>query len=345
MAGVSSACARASTAGTCSSGPIAVLSSPSAATNAIRATRRHWGISSTRCRWSCRRSTGLICAWPGRSGRASRGCRTCRCSVSTCRARSRRTRWRCGVARCTFMGLPHTIVVNRAGKRFANEAFYRSVYFALGAIDGATQTHPNYPCWRDLRQPGAREVSVRFGDARRGTARGHGRSRRIRLPNWQRGSAWTRRGSPSTVARFNELRRVRAKIRIRDAAPACWGALDVRRSAATIRIANLGTVAKGPFHAVRLHQIRPEAAIAAAGMHGRAAVPGDRLGRRADRGALRRGQLGGADGHRRAMQSGVAERARHGARLPGRDAADKPSELLQAESGRGALEAGAGERA
>ncbi len=46
-----------------------------------------------------------------------------------------------------FMGLPHTIVVNRAGRRFANEAFYRSVYSALDVIDGATQTHPNFPCW------------------------------------------------------------------------------------------------------------------------------------------------------------------------------------------------------
>jgi 3-oxosteroid 1-dehydrogenase len=46
-----------------------------------------------------------------------------------------------------FLGLPHTIVVNRAGKRFANEAFYRAVYYAVDFIDGATQTHPNYPCW------------------------------------------------------------------------------------------------------------------------------------------------------------------------------------------------------
>jgi 3-oxosteroid 1-dehydrogenase len=46
-----------------------------------------------------------------------------------------------------FLGLPHTIVVNRAGKRFSNEAFYRSVYFAVDIVDGATQTHPNYPCW------------------------------------------------------------------------------------------------------------------------------------------------------------------------------------------------------
>jgi 3-oxosteroid 1-dehydrogenase len=46
-----------------------------------------------------------------------------------------------------FMGLPHSIVVNRAGKRFGDEAFYRSMSMALDSIDGATQTHPNYPCW------------------------------------------------------------------------------------------------------------------------------------------------------------------------------------------------------
>ncbi|TCM15343.1 3-oxosteroid 1-dehydrogenase [Novosphingobium sp. PhB165] len=46
-----------------------------------------------------------------------------------------------------FMGLPHTIVVNSAGKRFGNEAFYRSIAHAINAIDGNTQTHSNYPCW------------------------------------------------------------------------------------------------------------------------------------------------------------------------------------------------------
>ena len=45
------------------------------------------------------------------------------------------------------MGLPHTIVVNRKGKRFANEAFYRSIGYAFDLIDGGTQTHPNFPCW------------------------------------------------------------------------------------------------------------------------------------------------------------------------------------------------------
>lgn len=45
------------------------------------------------------------------------------------------------------IGQPHTIVVNRAGKRFGNEAFYRSFYYKIDQIEGADQTHPNFPCW------------------------------------------------------------------------------------------------------------------------------------------------------------------------------------------------------
>ncbi|MFT4027347.1 MAG: FAD-dependent oxidoreductase [Novosphingobium sp.] len=45
------------------------------------------------------------------------------------------------------IGQPHTIVVNRAGKRFGNEAFYRSFYYTIDQIDGGTQAHPNFPCW------------------------------------------------------------------------------------------------------------------------------------------------------------------------------------------------------
>ena len=45
------------------------------------------------------------------------------------------------------IGLPHTIVVNRQGKRFGNEAFYRQFCYTLEAIDGNSQIHPNLPCW------------------------------------------------------------------------------------------------------------------------------------------------------------------------------------------------------
>lgn len=45
------------------------------------------------------------------------------------------------------LGLPHTMVVNRKGKRFGNESFYRSFYYEIDRIDGSNQTHPNFPCW------------------------------------------------------------------------------------------------------------------------------------------------------------------------------------------------------
>jgi 3-oxosteroid 1-dehydrogenase len=45
------------------------------------------------------------------------------------------------------IGQPHTIVVNRKGERFGNEAFYRSFYYTIDIIDGGDQTHPNFPCW------------------------------------------------------------------------------------------------------------------------------------------------------------------------------------------------------
>jgi 3-oxosteroid 1-dehydrogenase len=45
------------------------------------------------------------------------------------------------------IGQPHTIVVNRQGRRFGNEAFYRQFYYTIDQIDGGSQTHPNFPCW------------------------------------------------------------------------------------------------------------------------------------------------------------------------------------------------------
>ena len=55
--------------------------------------------------------------------------------------------WRTALA---ALGLPHTIVVNRKGRRFGNESFYRSFYYEIDRIDGANQSHPNYPCWAVL---------------------------------------------------------------------------------------------------------------------------------------------------------------------------------------------------
>ena len=42
-------------------------------------------------------------------------------------------------------GFPHAIWVNRAGRRFADESFYRDYLPKTRAWDGATQTQPNFP--------------------------------------------------------------------------------------------------------------------------------------------------------------------------------------------------------
>jgi 3-oxosteroid 1-dehydrogenase len=42
-------------------------------------------------------------------------------------------------------GFPHAIWVNRAGKRFGDESFYRDYLPKTRAWDGATQTQPNFP--------------------------------------------------------------------------------------------------------------------------------------------------------------------------------------------------------
>ena len=71
------------------------------------------------------------------------------------------------------IGLPHTIVVNRSGKRFGNEAFYREFFMKTDIIDGATQSHPNFPCWAILDSQAAGN-SFCGGHAGAGFSRGHG---------------------------------------------------------------------------------------------------------------------------------------------------------------------------
>jgi 3-oxosteroid 1-dehydrogenase len=47
----------------------------------------------------------------------------------------------------TEMGLPHAMVVNRRGRRFGDESFYRTLAFAVDYFDGRDQSQPNFPCW------------------------------------------------------------------------------------------------------------------------------------------------------------------------------------------------------
>ena len=224
-----------------------------------------------------------------------------------------------------FLGLPHTIVVNRAGKRFSNEGFYRSVYTALDIIDGNTQTHPNFPCWAVFDSQ-ARE-KYPFGSLMPGQAfpndfgvTAHSLSE-LASKTGIDGAALA-----ETISRFNGYAESGVDPEFkRGEFP--WGAL-MCGDPLNKPNGNLGALLKPPFYAVELKRMAG-GGIAAAGIvadeHCRAVdwsnrpigglyVAGNSMAR-LDNGAI--------------MQSGItnARGLTHGY-LAGRHAAGKPSELL-----------------
>ncbi|GGJ67478.1 FAD-dependent oxidoreductase [Streptomyces brasiliensis] len=42
---------------------------------------------------------------------------------------------------------PHEIIVNRSGRRFANESFYPALSASMQTLDGNDHSLPNWPCW------------------------------------------------------------------------------------------------------------------------------------------------------------------------------------------------------
>jgi len=227
-----------------------------------------------------------------------------------------------------FLGLPHTILINRAGKRFSNEAFYRSVYFALDIIDGATQTHPNFPCWAVFDSQ-ARE-KYPFGSLMPGQEVPDGMGVKAdSIAALANKIGVNARNLASTVAAFNDYSEKGVDPEFqRGIFP--WGALMCGDPLQKPN-ANLGALLKPPFYAVEMHRMAG-GGIAATGLladeHCRVVgwndkpieglyVAGNSMVR-LDNGAL--------------MQSGItnARGMTHGY-LAGRHAAGQPSDLLQKE--------------
>lgn len=225
-----------------------------------------------------------------------------------------------------FLGLPHTIVVNRGGRRFANEGFYRSIFYAVDVIDGGTQTHPNFPCWAVLDSQ-ARE-KYPFGSIMPGQAFPEG----VAVTADSLAELASKIGIDAaaltgTVATFNKHCEQGVDLDFnRGTHP--WGALmcgDPMQKPNP----NLGALVKAPFYAVELHRLAA-GGIASTGVladeHCRAVgwndepieglyVAGNSMAR-LDNGAV--------------MQSGLtnARGLTHGY-LAGRHAAGHPSDLLQ----------------
>jgi 3-oxosteroid 1-dehydrogenase len=230
-----------------------------------------------------------------------------------------------------FLGLPHTIVVNRAGKRFANEAFYRAIDFAFDAIDGGTQTHPNFPCWA-IFDSQARE-KYPFGSIMPGQEVPEGTGVKAdSLAELADKIGVDARGLAATVAAFNGCC-VKGEDPEFKRGTHPWAALMCGDPLQKPN-ANLGPLLKAPFYAIELHRLAG-GGIASTGVladqHCRAVgwddkpieglyVAGNSMARM-DNGAL--------------MQSGItnARGITHGY-LAGRHAAGKPSDLLAKEIAR-----------
>lgn len=230
-----------------------------------------------------------------------------------------------------FLGLPHTLVVNRTGKRFANEAFYRSVYFALDAIDGGTQTHPNFPCWVVFDSQA--RAKYPFGSLMPGQDFPEGFGFKAdSLADLAAKTGIDAGGLATTIAAFNGYceNGVDPEFQ-RGTHP--WGAFMCGDPSQKPN-ANLGPLLKPPFYAVALNRMAG-GGIASTGLlvdeHCRAVgwdgepieglyVAGNSVAR-LDNGAL--------------MQSGItnARGMTHGY-LAGRHAAGQPSDLLQREVAR-----------
>lgn len=234
------------------------------------------------------------------------------------------------------IGLPHVIVVNRAGRRFGNEAFYRDILYAVDTIHGGTQTHPNMPCWAILDSQ--QREKYPFATIMPGQEMPEGFAVQAdTLAELADKTGIDATGLEETIARFNHYAEKGEDPDFGRGTHvwSAWMCGDPYNQPHP----NLGTVAKGPFYAVQMHRFGGSA-IAAAGLladhHCRAVgwddqpIPGLYVAgnsvARMDTGAT--------------MQSGVsnARGMTHGY-LAGRHAAGQPSDLLQAEVNRGALDA------
>lgn len=225
-----------------------------------------------------------------------------------------------------YMGLPHTIIVNRTGKRFANESFYRSMFFAIDIIDGGTQTHPNFPCWLVIDSQAREKYAL--GSIMPGQEIPQSVAVKAdSLAELAAKAGFDAHGFATTVAAFNRYSEQGEDPEFkRGAYP--WG-VYMTGDRFHEPNPNLGPIAKPPFYAVELSRLA-SSGIASAGLltdpHCRVVGWDDKPieGLYAAGNSVARMDNGAV------VQSGVANaRGMTHGYLAGRHAAGKPSDLLQ----------------
>ena len=150
------------------------------------------------------------------------------------------------------IGQPHTIVVNRQGKRFGDEAFYRSFYYKIDEIDGGTQTHPNFPCWVVIDSQVLEKYPFFSVTPGQDFPEGFG-VRADTLAALAQAIGVDAEALQQTVARFNAgAERGEDPEFGRGSRPwSAWMCGDVYHKPNP----NLGPLEKGPFYAVELHRM------------------------------------------------------------------------------------------
>ncbi len=226
------------------------------------------------------------------------------------------------------IGLPHTIVVNRMGRRFGNEAFYRAILYAVDIIDGGTQTHPNFPCWAIF--DGQAREKYPFGSVMPGQDLPEGLGVKAdSIAELARKIGVEAQALAHTITTFNSYCENSEDPEFhRGMHPwSAWMCGDPSQKPHS----NFGPLVNPPFYAVELHRIGGSA-IPAAGVvadHHSRAIGWDEKpieGLYVAGNSVARLETGAA------MQSGIsnARGMTHGY-LAGRHAAGNPSDLLQRE--------------
>jgi succinate dehydrogenase/fumarate reductase flavoprotein subunit len=143
---------------------------------------------------------------------------------------------------------PHTLVVNRSGKRFADESFFQDMVPALRQFDAMTHDYTNLPAF--LIFDGQYAAAYSFAN----------RPPEQPIPNWVARDATIAglatqlgidaAGLAQTIDRFNGFARD-GKDDDFHRGERAWKTARVQQS--HHRNASLGSIAAGPFYGVRLH--------------------------------------------------------------------------------------------
>jgi 3-oxosteroid 1-dehydrogenase len=143
---------------------------------------------------------------------------------------------------------PHTMVVNRAGKRFADEAYFQGMVPALRLFDPVTHSYPNVPCYLIFDAQYA--ASYSFAGRPDGADIPDWVMRADTLPGLAGKLGIDAQGLTQAAERFNSFVAAGRDTDFHRGERAWRMAQDARASG---KNQSLGTLTKPPFYGIELH--------------------------------------------------------------------------------------------